>query len=65
MVVNPDVWTKVALPFHHGHGYFGVRSFPDRWRSQLTAAGLTVVEEGRQPSALYFLTEKKTINASR
>jgi SAM-dependent methyltransferase len=63
MVVNPDIWTKVALPFLHGHGYFGARAFPDRWRSQLTAAGLNVIEQGTQPSTLYFLT-KKTVQAS-
>jgi SAM-dependent methyltransferase len=57
-VVNPDIWTKIALPFLHGHGYFGAKAFPDRWRSHLTTAGLTVVEEGTQPAALYFLTQK-------
>ena len=57
-VVNPDIWTKVAFPFLHGHGYFGARTFPDRWRSNVTAAGLTVVEEGTQPAVLYFLTTK-------
>ena len=60
IVVNPDIWTKVALPFLHGHGYFGAPAFPDRWRSQLTAAGLSVVEQGTQPATLYFLTQKKS-----
>jgi SAM-dependent methyltransferase len=58
MVVHPDVWTKVALPFLHGHGYFGARAFPDRWRSQLEAAGLSVIEEGTQPASMYFLARK-------
>ena len=40
MVVNPDIWTKIAMPFLHGHGYFGGRAYPERWRSQLSAAGL-------------------------
>jgi SAM-dependent methyltransferase len=57
-VVNPDMWTKIAFPFMHGHGYFGGRTNRDRWRSQLTTAGLTVVEEGTQPAVLYFLAEK-------
>jgi SAM-dependent methyltransferase len=57
-VVNPDIWTKIAFPFLHGHGYFGARTNWDRWRSQLTTAGLTVVEEGTQPAVLYFLTQK-------
>lgn len=64
-VVNPDIWTKIALPFLHGHGYFGAKTFPDRWRSQLTTAGLTVVEEGTQPAVLYFLTQKRMDQASR
>ena len=59
MVVNPDIWTKVALPFFHGHGYFGAKTYPERWRSQVTAAGLEVVEEGTQPASLYFLAEKR------
>ena len=58
MVVNPDIWTRIAMPFLHGHGYFGGRAHPERWRSQLSAAGLEVVEEGTQPASLYFLTQK-------
>lgn len=58
MVVNPDVWVRVALPFLHGHGYFGGRAFPERWRARLTAAGLRVVEEGTQPATLFFLARK-------
>lgn len=60
MVVNPDIWTRVALPFFHGHGYFGAKTYPERWRSQLIAAGLQVVEEGTQPATLYFLAEKRS-----
>lgn len=59
MVVNPDIWTKVAMPFLHGHGYFGGRAFPERWRSQLSDAGLDVVEEGTPPASMYFLTRKR------
>ena len=62
MVVHPDIWTKVAFPFLHGHGYFGAQAFPDRWRSHLSDAGLTVVEEGTQPAAMYFLTQKGDVN---
>ena len=58
MVVNPDLWVRVALPFLHGHGYFGGRAFPERWRARLNAAGLHVVEEGTQPATLYFLARK-------
>jgi len=59
MVVNPDIWTNIALPFLHAHGYFGAASVPDRWRSQLTAAGLSVVEQGTQPAVLYSITQKR------
>ncbi len=58
MVVNPDIWTKVALPFLHAHGYFGGPAIPEWWRSQLMAAGLSVVEQGTQPSTLYFLAKR-------
>jgi SAM-dependent methyltransferase len=58
MVINPDAWVRVALPFLHGHGYFGAPSVPDRWRSQLTAAGLSVIEQGTEPATLYFLAKK-------
>ncbi len=61
MVVHPDIWTKLALPFMHAHGYFGRAPRPDRWRSQLTVAGLSVVEEGTQPAVLYFLTKKTAV----
>jgi len=61
MVINPDAWVRVALPFLHGHGYFGRPSAPDRWRAQLTAAGLSVVEAGTRPATLYFLTEKRSV----
>jgi len=54
MVVNPDIWTKVALPFLHGHGYFGAPSIPDRWRSHLAAAGLTAVDRARSPRRCTF-----------
>ena len=62
MVVHPDIWTKVAFPFLHGHGYFGAKTFPDRWRSQLVAAGLSVVEEGTEPATMYFLTQKPRLS---
>jgi SAM-dependent methyltransferase len=58
VVVNPDGWVKAALPFAHGHGYFGGRGRSDWWRSQVTGSGLAVIEEGRQPASMYFLAEK-------
>jgi len=64
-VVNPDIWTKVALPFLHAHGYFGAPAMADRWRSQLTAAGLNIVEQGTQPATLYFLTQKQSYGSAK
>ncbi len=59
LVINQDAWIRSALPFFVHHGYFGGRAYPDRWRAQLTAAGLTVVEEGTQPGTLYFLARNR------
>jgi SAM-dependent methyltransferase len=58
MVVNPDVWTRVAFPLFAAHGYFGGRSAPERWRAAVTDAGLEIVEVGRAPSALYVLATR-------
>ncbi len=59
LVINQDAWIKTALPFFVHHGYFGGRAYPDRWRQQLTTAGLAVVEEGTTPGTLYFLTRNQ------
>jgi len=64
LVINQDRWVRTALPFLVHHGYFGGRAYPDRWRAGLTAAGLTVVEEGTQPGTLYFLTRNQGATAS-
>ncbi len=57
MVINPDAWIRVALPFFFEHGYFGSSPIPDAWRERLTAAGLEVVEQGTRPGTLYILSE--------
>ena len=57
LVINPDLWIRVALPFFVEHGYFGSRPIPDVWRERLTAAGLNVVEQGTRPGTLYILSE--------
>ena len=57
MVIHPDGWIRVALPFFVEHGYFGSRPIPEVWRERLTAAGLEVVEQGRRPGTLYILSE--------
>jgi SAM-dependent methyltransferase len=59
LVINQDAWIRTALPFFVHHGYFGGRAYPDRWRAQLSAAGLSVVEEGTQPGTLYFLSRNR------
>ncbi len=58
MVINPDRWVQFALPFLHAHGYFGGPGRTDWWRTQLVAAGFTVVEEGTPPATRYFLVRK-------
>lgn len=64
LVINQDAWIRAALPFFVHHGYFGGRAYPDRWRAQLTAAGLTVVEEGTQPGTLYFLARNRAASTA-
>jgi SAM-dependent methyltransferase len=59
LVINQDAWIRTALPFFVHHGYFGGRAYPDRWRAQLEAAGLSVAEEGTQPGTLYFLAKNR------
>jgi SAM-dependent methyltransferase len=58
MVINPDAWLRIAFPFLVAHGYFGPAAATERWRSQLEAAGLAVVEQGTAPATLYFLARK-------
>ncbi len=55
MVVNPDLWIRVAYPFFVHHGYFGGRTNHERWRSRLENAGLEVIEMGTVPGTLYLL----------
>lgn len=55
MVINPDIWIRVAYPFFVHHGYFGPPTDHDRWRSHLTNAGFEVVEQGTTPGTLYLL----------
>lgn len=53
-IVNVDAWVWFASPpmAHHP------RAIPEQWRAMLTAAGFDIVEEGRDPGALYFLCRK-------
>ena len=59
MVINPDVWIRTAYPFFVHHGYFGPRTDPQRWHSDLTSAGFEIVEQGTTPGTLYLLARKR------
>jgi SAM-dependent methyltransferase len=58
MVINPDLWIRVAYPFFVHHGYFGGRTDRERWRLRLESAGFRVVEMGTTPGTLYLLARK-------
>ena len=60
MVINPDIWIRMAYPFFVHHGYFGGRTDHQRWRSRLTNAGFEIVEQGTTPGTLYLLARKRT-----
>ena len=64
MVINPDIWTRIAFPFFMHHGYFGGSADHERWRSYLTNAGLEIVEQGTAPGTLYLLARKRSPEAS-
>jgi len=59
MVINPDLWIRVAYPFFVHHGYFGGRTDHERWRGRLENAGLRVVEMDTAPGTLYLLARKR------
>ena len=54
-IVNVDAWAMFASPHALGHH---PRADANRWRAMLESAGFEIVEEGRQPAALYFLSRK-------
>ena len=58
MVINPDIWIRLAYPFFVHHGYFGRTTNHDYWRSSVTTAGLEVVELGTAPAMLYIVARK-------
>jgi SAM-dependent methyltransferase len=55
VVINPDLWIRVAFPMLAEHGYFGQKPRPEFWRDELTTAGFDVAEVGTQPGTLYLL----------
>jgi len=55
MVVNVDAWMRFASPHAMGHH---PAADPNRWRGLLESAGFTIVEQGTQSGALYFLGRK-------
>jgi SAM-dependent methyltransferase len=55
-IVNVDGWVWFAsLPMAHHP-----RADPERWRGMLAEAGFEIVEQGRQPGALYFYCRKRS-----
>ncbi|HSR66312.1 MAG TPA: class I SAM-dependent methyltransferase [Acidobacteriota bacterium] len=63
IVINPDIWIRMAYPFFVHHGYFGGRTDHQRWRSHLIDAGFQVTEMGTTPGSLYFLAHKPAASA--
>ena len=58
MVIDADVWVRVAYPFLASHGYFGSTTPAAYWTSQLQEAGFEIVETGTTPGTLYLLGRK-------
>lgn len=58
MVINPDIWIRVAYPFFIHHGYFGGRTDHELWRTRLIDAGFEIEEQGTTPATLYLLARK-------
>ncbi len=65
LVLNPDVWIRVALPMFHEHGYFGRQPPAGVWRERLVTGGFDVVEVGTTPGTLYLLGRTPAGAASR
>lgn len=58
LVINSDIWIRVAYPFFVHHAYYGGRTNHQRWRDRLSAAGFQIVEEGTTPGTFYLLAER-------
>jgi SAM-dependent methyltransferase len=54
-IVAVDVWAWLASPHAIAHHPPADRA---RWRSRLEQSGFEVLEQGRQPSAVYYLARK-------
>jgi SAM-dependent methyltransferase len=65
LVLNPDVWIRVALPMFYEHGYFGRQPPAEVWRERLVTGGFDVVEVGTTPGTLYLLGRTPAGAASR
>lgn len=65
VVINPDLWIRVAFPMLAEHGYFGQKPRPAFWRDELNTAGFDVVETGTQPGALYLLGRSRAPRTAR
>jgi SAM-dependent methyltransferase len=63
-VVNADLWVKVMMPIPHVGLNAHLKPDPARWRAMLNDAGFDVVEEGRAPATLYWLSRKRPSTAA-
>lgn len=64
MVINPDIWTRLAYPFFLHHGYFGAATNHNFWQSSVSSAGFDIVEIGTRPATLYVLARKGARSAA-
>lgn len=55
VIVNVDLWARVASPHALGHHRPVDAAW---WRARLGEAGFDVVEQGRKPASLYFLSTR-------
>lgn len=58
VVINNDLWIRIAYPFLIHHGYYGPKTHAEGWIDYLTEAGFKIVEQGTKPASLYFLARK-------
>jgi SAM-dependent methyltransferase len=65
VIVNVDVWARLAVPWAamHGHGYFGREQQAERWTGLLKTAGFEMVEHGTMPMSQYFLSRKSGVES--
>jgi hypothetical protein len=58
MVINADVWLRIAFPLPPHHGYFTIVNGAARWDPVLRRAGLVAIEHGTVPGSFYLVARK-------